>query len=171
MWANFIFLPFHNDTHKSCGNLPFCQTYTLEMWMCANLDISMLCAFSSQCSHTVRSSCRSAIVLSTQMWGSSPTPWSISFLKHSRLRLVGSILACRTASTQRACSNRCRSASSSGNSTSSPEPSSSTVCRSEELGISTARRSLLCSWNCLTRLSNAYRKQERVNVCDLLIKV
>lgn len=126
-----------------------------------NLAISMLRAFSSQCSHTVSSSCKWAMVFSTQAWGSRPTPWSISFLMRSRLRLVGSLLACCTASTQRACSSRCRSTSSSGNSTSSPEPSSSTACRDEELGISTARRAELCSWNCLTRLSRACGKRER----------
>ncbi len=129
---------------------------TLTFNLNTNLAVSMLWAFSSQCSQTVSSSCRRAMVLSTQACGVRPTPWSMSLLMQSRLRSAGWSLASWTASTQRACSSLCLNTTSWGNSTSMPAPSSRRLWRAEEPGMSSERRSELCCWNCSTRFKRAW---------------
>lgn len=124
---------------------------------CSNLASSRLRARSSHCSDTVSSSCSRAMALSTELCGAKPTPWSISLLMVSKHRLSGRLLACCTASSQRACSSLSLSRGSCGSSTSRPRLMSSRSCSSTGLGDSSeSRRSLRC-WKSSTRVNRSWR--------------
>lgn len=139
---------------------------------CSNLASNRLRARSSHCSDTVSSSCSRAMALSTELCGAKPTPWSISLLMVSKHRLSGRLLACCTASSQRACSSLSLRRGSCGSSTSRPKLISSRSCSSTGLGDSSeSRRSLRC-WKSSTRVNRSwwsiFKRHSGTNVWQLM---
>lgn len=133
--------------------------FDLETWacLCPHLAFMRPSIRSSNCSDTVRSSCRRAMALSTEPWGAKPTPWSISLLMVSRQRSSGLLLACFTLSSQRACSSLSLSRGNCGSSTSRPKLRSSSCWSSTELGESSERSLSLRCWNSSTLVSRSWK--------------
>lgn len=122
---------------------------------CPHLALRRLLALSSQCSDTVSSSCSRAMAFSTDGWGARPTPWSMSRLMVSRVRVAGWVLACCTPSSQRACSSRSLRRGNSGSSTSKSKLTSKRPWISATLGTSSARTFSLCCWKSSMRFRSS----------------
>lgn len=156
--SSLVFFPHQTttrETKKDTMETMFWKVLEMQLQF-PHLASMRLSARSSHCSDTVSSSCRRAMALSTELWGARPTPWSISLLMVSRQRLSGRLLACCTASSQRACSSLSLSRGSWGSSTSRPRLTSSSSCSSSGLGDSSERRRSLRCWKSSTRVNRSW---------------
>lgn len=121
----------------------------------SHLALRRLLALSSQCSDMVSCSWRRAMAFSTDEWGARPTPWSMSILMVSRVRVAGWVAACCTASSHRACSSLTLSLGSSGRSTSKSKLTSNRLWISATLGDSSAKTFSLCCWKSSMRFKSS----------------
>jgi len=104
----------------------------------------------------VSCSWRRAMAFSTDGWGAKPTPWSMSLLMVSRVRVAGWELACWTPSSHRACSSLTLSWGNSGRSTSKSKLTSNRLWISATLGASSARTFSLCCWKSSMRFRSSW---------------
>lgn len=131
---------------------------------CSHLAFSSACAFSSNSSEIVSSSCSRAIVRSVEGCGVSPTPRSISRRMLSREKPQGfdtGSSACWTPASHRACSKRSRSSGNSGRNTSNWEPSSSkdSISLTASALTSSERSFSLCCWKSSMLFSSSWDRE------------
>lgn len=142
------------------------QTLSWTNRCCPHLALRRLLALSSQCSDIVSCSWSRAMAFSTDGWGANPTPWSMSLLMVSRVRVAGWALACCTPSSHRACSSLTLRRGSSGRSTSKSKLTSKRLWISATLGSSSARTFSLCCWKSSMRFKSSWRwKIQEVEKC------